>query len=141
VTSELQRSTSVEMYPATSRATSFSPLTLRESISADALMVPRGLRNSWRVRLTLSESGESLAAPHGSFGFAELLVGFRKLIGESFMFGRLRADRLRQQVHQLTGDHDEENPEGDDPLVVWVYVILLPVDKQKVRKVRGASQN
>jgi len=46
VTRELVRSTSEAMNPAISRATSFSAATLRLSISADALMVPSGLRNS-----------------------------------------------------------------------------------------------
>ncbi len=46
MTSELVRSTSEAMNPAISRATSFSAATLRLSISADALMVPSGLRSS-----------------------------------------------------------------------------------------------
>ena len=46
VTSELVRSTSVEMNPAISRATSFSAVSVLFSISADALMVPSGLRSS-----------------------------------------------------------------------------------------------
>ena len=101
MTSELVRSTSEEMKPAISRATSLLPSTLFASISADAFIGAERVAQLVRQpRRELAQRGQTLGPAHGGFGFLQAEVGFRQLFGGGFGFAGGRS-RLLPPTHAL----------------------------------------
>ena len=82
VTSELVRSTSLAMKPGHLPRDFVLPLKLRCSISADALMVPSGLRNSCASPAESWPSAARRSRPaYLPLGFPQAAVGFGELLG------------------------------------------------------------
>ena len=141
-TSRFVRSTSVEMKPATSRATSFSAERLPASISAEPFDGAERISQLVRqARRELPQGRQPLGAPHGGFGFAEVLICHRQLLSGHLELARFLAGRRRQRVGQVSGHGEDDQPQEKLLLVVGGDLVTLRINVEDEREIRPATDH